>query len=107
MAFGFPAHYSKHHHPGVHDPEYLREGLIRTIGKLGWDLKKEGGDKLIATCGVELWSWGEVVRIDIQEDLSLSVTSKCAFPLQCLDHGKNEENVEFFLVELNKVLEEG
>jgi hypothetical protein len=47
-------------------------------------------------------SWGERVFVSFLPDGSISVTSKCAFPLQCLDWGKNEINVLRFMSEIRK-----
>lgn len=107
MSFGFPAHYSMDHHPGISDPSLLNDAALRAIAALGWDLKKQDEQKLIATCGIDIWSWGEEVRIGFLEGGTLRIISKCIFPLQCIDHGQNKKNVEDFLITLDQVLEEG
>lgn len=109
MAFGLPAHHVQEHHPGVDDPEWLHEAVMRTVAKLSWDLKKQDPEagRYLASTGMDLWSWGEMIRIEILPDLTLRITSRCSFHLQCLDWGQNRHNVEDFLVTLNEVLEEG
>ena len=49
---------------------------------------------------MSLLSWGEKVIITFLSDDSIAVTSKCAFPGQCLDWGKNKANIKKFIAEL-------
>jgi len=46
-------------------------------------------------------SWGEAILIDISHPGWMTVESKCAFPLQLIDWGKNKKNVSKFLDQLN------
>ena len=47
--------------------------------------------------GVGMMSWGEKVTITVAEapgGSSVHIHSKCSFPLQLVDYGKNRKNVE-------------
>jgi hypothetical protein len=105
MAFGLPAHITRTYFTGVREADALKDASIRAVGHLGWDLKVQDDAKLIATHRIKPGTWGETIRIGFIGDGELRITSRCTFPLQCMDWGQNERNVEAFLVELNRVLE--
>ena len=50
-------------------------------------------------------SWGEKIIIKINEDNSLNIKSKCSFPMQCFDWGKNKENVNGFIAVFNNLID--
>lgn len=59
---------------------------------LGWT--KVGA--LTADVRVNIWSWGERVSVHDLGNGRWSVESKCRFPMQVVDWGKNRQNVEAF-----------
>jgi len=59
-------------------------GIIRAKTKLSW------------------WSWTEVVTVNINENSELQILSKCAFPMQIFDWGKNKQNVKKFFSNLKE-----
>jgi hypothetical protein len=107
MAFGLPAHHIQEHHPGVRDFDHLYDAVVRTVAELEWDLKKQEEEKVVASTGLSLFAPREMIRIEFLSDLSLRITSRCSHPLQVMDWGQNRQNVEDFLVVLNRVLEGG
>jgi hypothetical protein len=61
---------------------------------------------IIASASISALSWGEKVLISFLPDGSISLTSKCAYPLQCVDWGKNEANVRSFMTEIRNHVEQ-
>jgi hypothetical protein len=47
--------------------------------------------------GVNFWSWGEQVSVEIDREGTVQIESRCRLPTQCLDWGKNQRNVDAFL----------
>jgi hypothetical protein len=62
---------------------------------LHWKLHAEKETELKFRVGVNWKSWGEIVSVDFQRNKIL-INSKCWFPLQCLDWGKNKDNCRKF-----------
>ncbi len=101
MIFGFPAYHTEQH--SLDDPNAdLRSAVIDTLTALSWTLKDETEGELVASTGMNMRSWGERVLIKFSPVESVSITSKCAFPFQCVDWGKNKANVVRFRSELEK-----
>lgn len=99
MAFGFPAYHTEHYSPGTAKAK-MQEAIRSTVESLEWKIRIDDVDGFEVSTGVNFRSWGEKVVIDFMEDHSISVTSKCALPTQCIDWGKNKANVNKFLAEL-------
>ena len=53
---------------------------------------------------MSFWSWGEEVQIDVTADSTVHVQSRCAFPIQWIDWGRNASNVGKFLTAVASVL---
>lgn len=66
------------------------------IQRLGWSFRGEGPGVIYAGVSISLRSYGENVRFAFFQDRFV-VESKCAFPLQLIDWGKNKENVDKFV----------
>ena len=89
MAFGFPAYHecilkNKKHH-SISD-------LLDLIKKTHFIVEGHSEDMIFIKSQVNMWSWGESIEIKLHDDL-ITIESKCAFPVQCVDWGKNQENV--------------
>ena len=52
--------------------------------------------RLVASVPFNLLSYGEEVEIRFYQD-SFDISSKCIFPLQVIDWGKNQSNIRKFL----------
>ena len=102
MAFGFPAHHTERYSSSTPETADLRKAVGETLNVLSWSLKEETHDRIIASTGLNVRSWGERVQINFSPDNSISVTSKCALPTQCLDWGKNKANVMKFMAEIRE-----
>jgi hypothetical protein len=102
MAFGFPAYHTDQYSAGTGKSADLRVAVRETLNALSWSLREEASDQIIASTSVNMRSWKEKVLISFFPDNSISVTSKCALPTQCLDWGKNKANVSRFMAEIRK-----
>lgn len=103
MAFAFPAYHTETYR-AVIDRSVLRVAAKQTFAAISWPVREETYDKVIATRGVSLWSWGEIVSVQFGPDNSYSVTSKCIVPFQCCDWGRNRRNVQEFADALKEYL---
>jgi hypothetical protein len=102
MAFGFPAHHTECYSSGPDNPRDLRPAAREALNALSWSVREETHDRILASTSVNMRSWGENVTIDFLPDNSISVTSKCALPTQCLDWGRNKANVAKFVERIRK-----
>lgn len=100
MAFGFPAYHTERYSAGTGKSADLRVAVRATLNALSWSIREEASDRVVASTSVNIRSWGEKVLISFLPDNSISVTSKCALPTQCLDWGKNKANVGRFMAEI-------
>ena len=100
MVFGFPA-YHKDHYTAPDTTSNLRKAVIETLDTLSWPLLRGSTtEKFIAKTSISIRSWGEEIVINFLPDNSVIITSKCVWPTQCFDYGKNKINVEKFIMEL-------
>ncbi len=101
MAFGFPAYHTEHYSPSASTTD-IQNAVRQTLSMLNWPIREERSESIIASTSMNLRSWGEKVLINVLKDNSISVTSKCALPTQCLDWGKNKANVTKFMAEIRR-----
>ena len=99
MAFGFPAYHTERYPPAA-SPDAALDAVRDALNALGWSIHDERSDRIVASTCMNLRSWGEKILISLREDNSISVTSKCALPTQCLDWGKNKDNVTQFMMKM-------
>ena len=71
--------------------EINSEYTLEAIDLLGWTVTLSEKNKVTASVPISFKSWGEKLTILIKAN-SVEVTSRCVFPTQCLDWGKNKEN---------------
>lgn len=65
------------------------------------------GTQVSGRLGVSIWSWGERVSVTVGPAGQVTVSSRCAFPLQAIDWGKNESNCRAVMGELSRCLAAG
>lgn len=94
MAFGFPAYHTQRYQVPPAAMANVGHAIRWAISSLGWSIRNESMYHIEASTGINLLSWGESVSIHFMPDYSITITSKCAWPLQCFDWGKNQSNVE-------------
>lgn len=94
MAFGFPAKHTEEFKPAAGDAASALSAVKKAFAALGWKVKSESATQLTGSASINLMSWGERINVDVAASGALTITSKCAFPLQCVDYGKNKRNVQ-------------
>ena len=94
MAFGLPAQHTVHFPVGAGQSVDLRGAVKAGLHALGWTIRQETNQTIVASATISLHSWGEKISIQFLPNGSVSVTSACAFPLQIYDWGKNKQNVD-------------
>lgn len=102
MSFGFPANFTQRYSRSGTTAEGLRCAARDALETLGWHVREEHADRIVASTSLNVRSWGERVLLSFPSDDSISVTSKCSLPTQCFDWGKNKSNVEWFVEELER-----
>jgi hypothetical protein len=94
MAIGFPASYSERISLPSRKCDDVREWLLLLIDKLGWSVVDVSHNSVTATTKPSGASWGERVIFEVASDNAIEAISRCAFPLQLVDWGKNKANIE-------------
>jgi hypothetical protein len=79
----------------------VRESLEAIGCRITQDQKKEIEGKM----GIGVLSWGENISVEFV-DGGMKVTSRCIWPMQVIDWGKNRTNVRRFTDEWEKRLKE-
>jgi hypothetical protein len=102
MALRFPAYHTECYSVSNTTPELLRKAVRETLVTLSWSVREETHERIVGSTSMDIRSWGGKVFIQFLPDNSISVTSKCAWPLQCFDWGKNKDNVVKFMAEFSK-----
>jgi hypothetical protein len=100
MAFGFPAYHTDRYEVAPEASARLGTVVRAALEALPWSVKEDRPDRLVASTGLGMRSWGEKVTIEFISEDSISITSTCALPTQCLDWGKNKANVELLMAEI-------
>ena len=103
MAFGFPANARGEKHFEVSE-EQLLEAIRDTLQVLEWPYEEPADGVFHLRRGMGLLSYGERVEITAEPDGTVHVHSKCVWPLQLIDWGKNATNVDAFLSGLSRML---
>ena len=95
MAIGFPAHSfeSRVYHYQQHELIMVTRSAL---DDLGWQYEPLSNCVFLARVPVNFMSWGEKLKVEISPDGSVAAESKCSYPLQAFDWGKNAENIKVF-----------
>jgi hypothetical protein len=103
MPIGFPAY---HEGSACYDCSLgeLMDAIDDAIDSLKWNGSQVKRRRWTASTPMNLFSWGEKITIDIEEDCRVFVRSEYAFPLAWLDWGHNSSNVRRFLNKLDGLL---
>ena len=101
MSIGFPAHYSASIKNKLN---YSIEELIKILKKTTFIIQYNSDKNIFLKAQLNGWSWGESIKITLnrETDNLINISSKCAFPLQCVDWGKNKKNVNMIVELLSK-----
>ncbi|MFC1805602.1 hypothetical protein ACFL09_01310 [Planctomycetota bacterium] len=74
-------------------PGLLHACALDALSALGWPTTTVGERVIQAKVSLNWLSWGEELRIELDDGGVVRATSRCAFPLQVADWGKNRKNV--------------
>ena len=92
MAFGFPAQFSD-----TRSLDFAQNELSKVVetafNNLGWQYQIVTDNEFQAKVSLNALSWGEKLTVRLLANGELQAESKCVYPLQCFDWGKNKENV--------------
>lgn len=92
MAIGVPAKYKKSiTHPFT---EEVRKKFENELTIHPFTMEKKSKNRLMLRAKWSIWSWGEVITVDFSHKGTVTIISRCKFPLQLFDWGKNRENVD-------------
>jgi hypothetical protein len=75
----------------------------RLESTMGWRLAGRGHGMLEYNVPLTMRSWGERVRITIEEG-SIRIESWCSFPAQVVDWGKNRQNVDLIRLQVKRIV---
>ncbi len=103
MAFGFPASAEAEVRYNATEAELLN-AVEQALEELGWRYERAGPVSFTAKLSVNWSSWGERLTVRVRRDGVVEVHSACRLITQCLDWGRNQENVDTFLDRLGRVL---
>lgn len=101
MAAGFPAYHKeifRSPQPNVD----LVFCAVRTLESLRWKVRHVTPNRVIGAVPYNLLSVGEEIEFLIQYPDECQITSKCMWPTQFIDWGKNRKNIEKILPELQR-----
>ena len=70
---------------------------------MDWRLANRGHGTLEYKVPLTIRSWGERVRITIEEG-SIRIESWCSFPAQAVDWGKNRQNVDLVRLQVKRIV---
>ena len=106
MSFGLPAYHVENiQYKSEFSTEKIIDFIKNTIQTRSFILENNTDRIVYAKTQISGGSWGEKIIIKINEDNSLNIQSKCSFPMQCFDWGKNKENVNAFIAVFNNLIE--
>ncbi len=97
MGFGIPAQHGIQFSIAGGSTVNVRSAVLASLHVLGWPIRQETGQTIVASATLSVMSWGEKITIQFLPNGSISVCSACAFPLQLVDWGKKRQNVEKLL----------
>lgn len=99
MTFGFPAYFGESR-TFYGQPDQLSAAVKFAFDKLGWQYMLLSNDEFQANIPINASSWGEKLTVKILPGGVLRAESKCVYPMQCFDWGKNKENVGLFFTQV-------
>jgi hypothetical protein len=100
MSIGLPAYHTEEF--SVTTSFDLHLVSRASLNSLRWTIISEFDESLIAKTNLSAFSWGEKIQITFHGTNSFTITSKCTFPAQWFDWGKNKSNVNTFLMQVKK-----
>jgi hypothetical protein len=96
MSIGLPAFYTEEIEQ-TGSRENARQAAVHAFEELGWNYEEISRDLYKVELGMNGSSWGEVLTVSLSSPGVVIVQSKCIFPIQMFDWGKNRRNVKSFI----------
>ncbi len=103
MAIGFPASHKDQYTAPLPVAD-LHAYALHAVHELGWKIDKVQPGSIIARTALNFLTYGETIQITLAAPDRLEIHSKCTFPLQYFDWGKNRQNAINFLNTIEKVV---
>jgi hypothetical protein len=95
MAVGIPARAEESRRYDIHY-DNLSQAVANALAASGWKYYVHTPYQFGAETKLNFWSWGETMSFLIYQDGTVSAQSKCSFPVQLFDWGKNKRNLGRF-----------
>ena len=87
------------------DQGQLAQLIPAALQSLGWSCYQSSPTSFNSSVRMGWLSWGENITVDFSYPSWIQVTSKCAFPLQIVDWGKNQKNFDKVLAQFFAMLQ--
>jgi hypothetical protein len=104
--FGFPPTATAKVRFPEHAPEDIIRLAERILDDLGWHINSVEEDRISVRTGSGIWIFGDQMTVDVSQRGTVTVHSRCIWPTQIIDFGRNDQNVERFLERLERRLEQ-
>jgi hypothetical protein len=89
-------------------PELRPDEIIRVseriLDDLGWHITLVDDEGIEVRTGTGIWFFGDRMTVDVSRGGVVTVHSRCIWPTQIIDFGRNDRNVERFLDRLERKL---
>jgi len=95
MSIGFPPSYSEQVEQ-ANSREIARGAVVYAFEALDWKYEEIDRDLYKSKLG-NPGAWGEILTVSLSLPGVIEVESKCIFPLQIIDWGRNRHNVRTFI----------
>ncbi len=99
MSFGFPAYYSEIISIPIQRHKF-NQLVKEVLENLEWKFTEVSAEEHCSTVNINALSWGEKIKIKTLFEGRILIESKCDYPLQCFDWGKNKGNVQLLISKL-------
>jgi hypothetical protein len=103
--FGFPPSATAKARFPEHAPEDIIRVAERILYDLGWHINAVDEDRISVRTGTGIWFFGDEMTVDVSPRGNVTIHSRCIWPTQIIDFGRNDQNVERFLERLEYKLE--
>lgn len=87
-------------------PHEVRMAVEQTLGDIRWKYDEPEEGLFRASVSVSLSSFGETFSIKTRQRGVIEIESRCKWPSQIIDWGKNKANIREFLARFQSNLEE-
>ena len=88
--------------------QLFKKNILIALQKSNFKKIKENNNSFSAIALPTMWSFSELINIDFEKidetKFSIKFHSKCFFPLQIVDYGKNKRNSNRFFKNLDLVI---